>query len=282
MERPLFELRNLQKKHQCPVVIAGDLFDRHNPTPELLSFCLRNLPRDLYAIPGQHDLRHHSYKDIKCSGFWTLIEAGRIKLLEPGEPQETGTGIRLWGFPFGFPVQPLKKPHDLLLEVAIVHDYFWTEKQQGTFYKGAPWDKEIFQRRRKLTGYDVVVAGDNHLHFHIRGSGGGFPTVWNCGCLVRRKMDERKYEPCIGLIMSDGTVKRHRLDCSKDVFLDPEKIKMPDISGEGFEQFVESLSTLGNSAIDFQEAVRQALGGSEVSPEIKALIIAILENAKDG
>ena len=54
MQRSLEQIRDLQKEFDCPVICAGDIFDKWNSPPELINFAYDNLP-EIYAIPGQHD-----------------------------------------------------------------------------------------------------------------------------------------------------------------------------------------------------------------------------------
>ena len=72
MLRPLVELRTLATLHNCPIVYAGDIFDKWNSPPELINFAIEHLPKG-HAIPGQHDLPLHNYEDIRKSAYWTLV-----------------------------------------------------------------------------------------------------------------------------------------------------------------------------------------------------------------
>lgn len=161
----LGQLRGLSEGHgtpgnPLPVICAGDIFDRYNAGPELINFALAYLPR-MYAIPGQHDLPHHSYEDIRKSAYWTLVEAGKILNLEPGKPVGVGV-MQLWGFPWGTPVEPCPETPHLGIDVAVVHQYVWM-KEHG--YPGAPEENRVKNFLGKIVGYDAVVVGDNHKGF---------------------------------------------------------------------------------------------------------------------
>src|ERR1700684_2614264 len=39
--RPIRQVNSIGLKHGVPVFCGGDLFDKHNPPPELLSWCLK-------------------------------------------------------------------------------------------------------------------------------------------------------------------------------------------------------------------------------------------------
>lgn len=260
-----------------PVICAGDVFDRWNAPAELINFALTYLPR-MYAIPGQHDLPHHSYEDIRKSAYWTLVEAGKIVNLEPGKPVGVGP-MQLWGFPWGTPVEPCPETAHLGIDVAVVHSYIWTAE---TGYEEASKESRLGNWLERLEGFDVAVFGDNHKGFmktmnlktHLKRS----MALLNCGGFMRRKSDERDYQPTVGLLRSNGSITRYKLDVSGDKFLDTEDIpKSLRDNGIGMETFIEELSALGDAAIDFSEAVHRLLEREKVSPAVKKIVLASLE-----
>ncbi len=260
-------------KKTLPIICAGDVFDKWNSPPELINLALEYLP-EMYAVPGQHDLPNHSYENIKKSAFWTLVEAGKIKLLEPGIPTylDGPFPLVLHGFPYGYEVHPPKQSsvRDLCREIAVIHSYIWTAEAA---YPGAPADKTLTVHRKSLEGYDVAVYGDNHIPFEstIRGK----CTVYNCGAFMRRKSDEF-HRPSVGLFYPDGSIKRHFLDISQDNYLSGEEAK--EIStGIGMQSFIEELTTLGDAALNFAESMNRLLERDKVPEEVKQLILNAME-----
>lgn len=276
----LKQLKSLsEENNDAPIIVAGDLLDRWDNSAELTNFLIAFMPH-VYAIPGNHDLPAHRYDDINKSTFWTLVEAGKITIIRPNEPVEIdnhGDPIRLHGFPCGYEVKPLEKPHDLILEVAVVHDLIWTEK---TSFLNAPKNKRLRTYEDKVKGYDVAVFGDNHTCFQSKL---GNCSVVNCGTLMRRKVSEISYEPSAWLIYNDGSVERKKLDCSKDMFIDYGSGIREMSDGEltfNAGEFVEELMSLSDTAIDFGEALRRAAMGESVPTETRAVILEMLEKSK--
>lgn len=264
MARPLWDLHALSEEHQCPVICAGDIFDKYNPPPELINFALENLPPDMYCIPGQHDLPLHSYKDIKKSGYWTLVQAEKI--IDIGTASEGAFKIgrlKLWGFPWGHPVQPCTGDDDHL-HLAVVHSYIWM-KEYG--YPGAPESARVKSWIEKLAGYDASVFGDNHKGFKVNSQ------IFNCGTLMRRKVDEINYKPQVGLLHKNGTITQHFLDCSQDKFVDEATIKRHQVEGIDTDRFMVGLAKLGGAVMDFSEAVRRWLDDKEVDPFVRRIIL---------
>ena len=267
MARPLREVDEAAANLNIPIICAGDLFDRWNSPAELINFALDVLP-EMCAIPGQHDLPHHSYADMKRSAFWTMVKAKRVRLLDP-----TNTNwIRSTGFhafPWGFPlknratrgVTKIKNE----LHIAVVHAYCWVGKHK---YPGAPEEGHVSAFFHK--GYDAMFFGDNHKGF-INGQ------LCNCGGFMRRKVDEVDSIPCYNVLYSDGEIIRMPLDCSEDIILDQTKLdeeieKVLDVS-----EFIEQLQDLGSGALDFRDAVSRFLRKNSVTDSVKERVLEAVD-----
>jgi hypothetical protein len=270
--RSLKQLCKYQLRYDCPVLIAGDLFDKPSVQPWCVNMALRHLPQKCYAIPGNHDLKNHNYADIRLTSFWTLVEGGRLTLVEPGRPKEIEGAypIRLHGFPCGVPVKPLSQPHDMFVEVALVHDYIWSGETTG--YQGAPDDKFVGVFGKVTVGYDVVLVGDNHMSFLVA-------DILNCGCFQRRKADEKNLTPCVGLLYSDGSIKRKKLDTSEDRWID-NVADAETLVGTNCSDFIRELDALGDAALDYAAAVKRRLANG-VSKEVKEVVLRCLEGKRD-
>lgn len=274
MRRPIQELNalsrkdsmNLGEENQLPVICAGDVFDRWNPTPETINFLIRYLPK-MYAVPGQHDLPNHRYEDIQKTGYWTLVEAGVITSLPPDVPVDVPgrVPIRLHGFPWGFPVKPLEDPCDIAVEVAVIHDYLWMSK---TGYVGAPKEKRLKNRKDQFKGYNVAVVGDNHTPFDATVFG---CRVFNCGAFLRRKADEKHHRPRVGLLYADGVVKCHYLETDEDRWLD-DADAVRRLEGQAdYRDFVDGLKDLEGNEADFETVARRA--AEKARPEVRDVIL---------
>lgn len=256
-------------------------FDKWNSPAELINFALRNLP-PMYAVPGQHDLPYHRYDDRGKSAYWTLVLNEKLTSLVPGQPlilkEGTGKGvIRLHGFPWGFPVEPLKDPGGLVLEVAVVHDLIWTSK---TGFKDAPEDKRLKECSKRLGGYHVAVFGDNHKGFlqcqHPSAAIDYPMAVLNCGGFMRRKSDERECPCYVGLLWTDGSVTRVELDCSEDKWIDKKDAPITE-RGEGMVEFLEELGELSDAAINFGDAVRRRIDQGDSSQSVRQIVLEAMK-----
>ena len=142
-------------------------------------------------------------------------------------------------------------------------------------YPGAPESGNVKHLRKRLRGFDLVVYGDNHMPFEVKGARG--PTIFNCGCLIPRKIDERKHKPSVGLLYEDGCVTRHYLDVSKDRWVDTESKEAGEAGVGVLEDFLDGLSELDSDSFDFRDAVNRFLEGNEVGEGAKRILLELLE-----
>lgn len=283
--RYIDQIAALQKQHThpddsdlLPIVVAGDIFDRwtpmHSPA-ELINFLIQRLPDRIFAIPGQHDLPTHRYDERHRAPYWTLEQSNTISDLLAGfpryisnSPYDESKTLVLHPFPWGHELTPYtgqKKPGEIHL--AVVHSYIW---QRDCGYPGAPEDKLAETYRPKLAGYDAAVFGDNHIGFML-GS-----RIINCGTFMRRKSDEKKYRPMVGILFDDGHIEPHYLDVSADLWLDdapskPEEDQAADTSG-----VIQSLQQLGADALDFRHVLRQLMDTKNTGERVRAVVASIV------
>jgi len=243
-----FTLRQIgtlaQELGEVPIICAGDIFDRWNSPPELVNFALTHLP-DMFAIPGQHDLPLHRLDLIQNSAFWTLVMAGKIYLLD-GEGLRLGD-LRVYGFGWGDKIGPPRKAGCKVLNVAVVHDFIWT----GNYgYPGVSDESNLEQFRKRLTGYDAAVFGDNHKGF-LAGN------ILNSGTLFRRKSNEIEYRPSVGILYASGKIVRQELDISGERM--ESVVENVQEHKAAFEVFLDELSHLASDPLNFMEAMNFAM-----------------------
>ncbi len=267
MRRPLDEIMDLSVQHECPVLYAGDIFNRWDAGPEVINFALRHLPKG-YAVPGQHDLPNHNYEEIHRSAYGTLVEARRLVNIPPGKPMVCG-GLSVTGFPWGVPPVPLNPRSIGSFAVALIHRFVWIK---GCGYPGAAED--AYLDTKALQGYDVAIYGDNHKGFLVKPTRAGSPWVINCGGFMRRKTDERDYKPGIGLLMGDGSVQRHYLNTELDKFTALTAAEEAIATTLDMSRFVDELKGLGaGDALNFWDTMKKFLDTNNVRKEVRNVIM---------
>ena len=271
----------LQEELECPVLIAGDIFDRWNASPELINFAMKYLPsRNLdiptcFTIPGQHDLPLHNYNDMGKSAYGVLKQANIIEDLPTNTEIWMNQYLAVRGFPWGYPLQQCDSTFGGL-KVALVHEYKWIE---GCGYPTAPEENKFGKRiagvdkNGKWLGWDVVIYGDNHKGFLHRVEN---TIVFNCGGFMRRHSDQEDYKPMVGLLTKEGNVLPYYLDVSGEKHLeslDNEKAKETvDLS-----DFFNELEKLGDASLDFVQTIRRYMTQENLKDAIRKIIEEVIE-----
>ena len=285
MARPLQEVKDLADKYKCPVLCAGDIFDRWNSPAELINFAIDKLPHRMIATPGQHDLPLHAIEDIRKSSYWTLVGAGVIIDLYPTDPYHSGGGLnpdifRVYRFPWGATIAPPRVSFSGVgfsgTNIALTHQYAWIP---GHAYPDAPDAAKvtIARAKREWAGYTTVIFGDNHKGWYARlDMVDQSQYIFNCGGLMRRKSDELNYKPQVGLIHQSGRVTPYLLDISKDVF-EPVEQDKPAQANPELAAFLDDLVSLENAALDFREAVRRTLDKQKPPAMVRQILLEAME-----
>lgn len=177
------------------VLFAGDVFDRHNPEPDVVDF-FRNQCRRLAAvdkpaflIPGNHDAFFYPdcvYHLEKFPGL-RLLQAPNI-----GEPESViirGETVHFYGMahqpglsrpPYDeFKAVDLPGYHVALLHGSLLLDPRWEENQLFV---------PIRAERLRESGMDYIALG--HFHDYKNVGNTGRPIVY-CGSLERKRTFER-------------------------------------------------------------------------------------------
>jgi len=269
--RPLKELADLQYKFKCPVFCAGDIFDTAKSLPEVINFATDNIPDNMYAIPGQHDLPEHQIEQIHKSAFQSLLNTGAVISIDYRVNIISDCMI----VPFQFGEKLTEAPESAKFKIAIVHEYKWIE---GHSFPGAPEISKIGKRisavdkNNKYYGYDLIVYGDNHKGFQTKI---GDTIIFNCGTLMRRKSDEINYKPQVGLLTKDFEMIPYYLDTSKDKHLEV-KTEEPEKNLD-MSQIIKELRKLGKSKLDFADAVESYIKSEKSSDRVNELLLKALK-----
>ena len=101
----------------------------------------------------------------------------------------------------------------------------------------------------------------------------------NLGGFMRRKSDEQEHRPSVGLIFSDGTVKRHYLNVCEDQTMQGDAQTKAG-GGMGFDSFLGALAELTDSALNFAEAVRLSMDREKVPESVRRIILNALDTGE--
>lgn len=184
----------------CPVICAGDVFDRWKASPWLSSWVNEHLPKNFITIPGNHDLPLHSFDEYDKSALHLLeVVGGAIRILK-SDCICTGD-INVYGIPYGLPMPeesafPLKI--DGVRNILVLHALVWEKSRP-------PWAPNSYTAGDMLDkfgdNFDVILIGDNHQSFVVWDNG---TVLINPGSMMRSTVDQADFEPRCYLYYADS------------------------------------------------------------------------------
>ena len=228
--RFIFELA---KDLNCPLIIAGDLFEKPRPG-EFVKQWLINLIVEynvkILCVAGQHDIPNHNLALLPDSGIGVLEAAGVITLMtDPNNPQVFGDYV-IYGCAFGMTPAGIVTNKDKK-NILIWHHMVIDEPL---------WEDQVADKAGKILRlnpqFDLIVTGDNHTTFIYDRKG---KWLVNPGSLMRKEADQVDHLPSV-FIYNDGKVDRVFLPIEEDVF-NVSHIAEAKEKGERYGQFIDKL-----------------------------------------
>lgn len=241
------QIKKLQKKYNCKIFNAGDIFEHWKATPELINICLDYFPK-IISVAGQHDLPQHNYENIKKSAYYSLAKAG--VLLHRDKQISWNT---------------FKKPYYFKLKrrrIVIAHMLVW-DKEMPFPNCPAPQVNKVFKMFPKA---DLIITGDNHQTFVSKK---GKRILVNPGSLTRHKADQENHRPCIFLYDArTNTVKKHYLKIKKNV-ISREHIDLIYEKEKRKQEFLSELENGWIPELSFEDNIEKALKENDIRKGIK-------------
>ena len=247
------EVKRLQKKHNCPVIHAGDLFHHWKASPYLITKCITDLPDQFYTVYGQHDLPQNTMDLAWKSGVNTLKQAGRLAVLEDGN----------WG------QVPEKGISIGNRKVGVWHHLTYITKP----FPGAS-DGMAEAILKKYKDFDVMLTGDNHQQFVTERDG---RVLVNPGPLTRQKADEINHQPSVYFYYAkSNTVQSHKLPFD-DQAVSRQHVDDKEERNERIEAFINKINDEWETSLDFNENLKRFFVSNKTSKQVRTIITKALE-----
>lgn len=257
------QLRDLQKRlGDVPIIVCGDLFDKHNPPASLVTWAMRNLPARLWCVCGQHDELGWDYGSRMRGAYGALVEAEVINDIPANKFTEIEEGLWVYGMPWGMYDLPKKKP-ETGVKIAATHKYMYATKEQT--YVSAEEDAAVTYHTSWGRHFDVIAIGDNHIAWRA----GKF---LNHGSLFSMTSAQKQHEHLLGIVYSDGSLETVTLPEEKqwkEIYVPPEsgsradallaELAATELDSVAFDDLLDRLEgVLSDGARAELRAIRQA------------------------
>jgi len=191
-------IKKLAEKHDCPVLIAGDIFNKAKSNPYEEAIAIQCLPDNCMGVPGQHDLPAHNISDYKQSSLHVLESAGKIDVLMlqrmVWHSPSLEESILIYGFPFGITVEEKEEKCEVFqnnFKIALIHQMI---HKDHSIHQEVESTSGLSLLKR--TNFDLIVSGDNHQPFTVRHKG---KLLVNCGSMMRTTAAQMDYRPAVWL-----------------------------------------------------------------------------------
>lgn len=272
MTTKLQYIKELQEEHECPVLIAGDVFDHWKPSPKLISYALENMPDNVYAIPGNHDLPAHSLENVHKSGIHALSSAYTVDMLTTGHglirkfKVSSGYNVAIHGFPYGVTLENIT-PDDRIFQIAVVHKFIYdsTEPFPGASEVGCSAKNLI----KQLNNFDIIITGDNHQTF-TRALGD--TVLVNPGSLMRSSAIQINHKPCVFLWYAETqTIKQVQLPINKSV-ISRDHLESAQENLSRRNAFIEKLDTKIEISNSFESNMKSMIAKNNTPVSIQSKI----------
>lgn len=245
-------IKQYQAMHNCPVIVAGDIFHHWKPSPYLISKTMEWIPDKTYAIFGQHDLPQHSLDLARKSGLWTLMEGGKIKILggwHYGQDPNKGEGGMLG-------------PGGKI--ICVWHHLTYISKPfpgaEGGMAEGI---------LRKYPQFDLIVTGDNHCSFTVEYKG---RRLVNPGNITRQVADQIDFQPRVALwYAEDNSIQWVNLPKQEGV-ISREHIDRVQERNDRIDAFVSRLGGDWQATMSFEDNLDTFFAQTQVRDSVKQII----------
>lgn len=262
-------ISDLQKRYDCPVLHAGDVFETKNPvmswkpSPYLLTKAIKHFPKRLCIVYGNHDLPQHSIEQSEKSGVETLRAAGCLKILDECHwEKEPDKGS------LSFPTSTKER------KVLIWHVMTYVGK--------SPWpgctDLSAKQILEKYPQFDLILTGHNHKTFcYVAGTPQKPRLLVNPGSLTRQDADQINHEPCVYLWYAEtNTVEKVLLPFNENV-ISREHIEAPQERKERMKAYIEHMNMDWKAGLSFKDNLEIHFRENKTPKKIKELIWESME-----
>jgi hypothetical protein len=251
----------LAKKHECPIIIAGDLGENAQWPNWLLEWFITVSRRvRIIVVPGQHDLPNHRLDLWKKSAIGVLHAGEAIEVcLEPIIIKDT---FGLFPFPFDMPLKnhtSKGSPNVAVAHMMVIEDKpLWPGQE-------APRGHALL---KEFNSFDTIVTGDNHNRFVHQDMDDGRLLI-NCGSFTRHKADQIDHEPHVYLYYAESNhIKEMPIPIEPDV-VSRIHIDRKEHRDQRVEAFITHLHDDYEIGLDFEQNLEDFFRRNRTRKEIK-------------
>ncbi len=269
-EKKIKFINGLQIQYNCPVLVAGDVFNEGRSSPYLLQQAIKMMPEKTWAIYGQHDLFFHNLKLAYKSNMSVVEAAGKIQVLPFDNTFEhLIDDVQIVGFHWEMPLSEISPL--MSRAIALCHTLAYDRKRP---FPNAPSEGNALSIMKKLKGYDLIITGDNHIPFTVKKDN---QLLVNPGSLMRMSTNQADHKPRVYLWYAENnTVEAVYLPIKKGV-VSREHIDTVKKKDKRMDTFIKKLDDGFEIGSSFKENLKRHFAKNKTKKEIKEIVWEAVE-----
>lgn len=271
-------IRELQiENDDIPLLVAGDLFHKWNPSYELVSWAIQNLPRNLLVIAGNHDLKNNTMDLIGKTAINLLKISGKIELMSNNSSHymsrtSSSCSVFVHGMSLGEDVPKFDIVEDDDIRIVLAHMMVWKGEVP---YPGAPSSGESRKVLKKLSEFDLIVTGDNHIPFVDEDNSGR--KLVNSGSIMRMTAGQVSHTPRVYLwYAGSNEVEPVYLPIEKGV-INREHIDKKKVRDDRIDAYTDRLREDVEIGLDFRQNMKEYIQSHRVRKGVRNIINEVVE-----
>jgi len=265
------KLCDVQKEFgDIPILDGGDLFHKWASSPYLEAWAIKNLPENIFTVPGNHEMPSHNLNLMSKSSLSVLEAAGKLEVLT--DKHHIMKDINIVGFPYGVDIKEYLNNDnfeldldDICINVALIHQYVDKE--------GTPWfDNKAMSADELLDllpQFDLIITGHNHKNFLFKR---GDQLLVNTGSMMRTTTTQKDYCPLFYLwYANSNTVEAIPYPIETDV-ISIEHIQKEKQKEERYNSFINKLNDNYDIELSFEKNLEKHFKHNIIRKPVEAII----------
>lgn len=245
-EKKIEFIQDLSEKNRCPILCAGDLFNKSKSKKSLEIYLMTKLKYSIYTIPGQHDLPEHSIKNINNSSIGILSSSQTI----PVSVVELGK------------INALNTDPD----IAMCHTFIQKPNDKQDKVIGGSMALSFLKKHKD---FKLIVTGDNHKTFVVEHEG---RLLVNPGSMMRMTAGQTDHKPCVFLYYADTNTVQPVYLPVEDGVISREHIEEEEKKDKRFQAFVQRLNTDYEVSLSFEKNMKTHITQNKVRKGVSSVI----------
>lgn len=226
-EKKLKFLISTAAEYSCPIICAGDFFDKAKSSKWLEIYIMgliKEYEVTIHTIPGNHDLPYHSLEKISESSLGILEAAGVIKILKVDLEKLFITNIY----------------HN---KIGIMHKLLFFENI-------SPELADNYYEELEKYHLTLLLCGDNHQTFYMDHKEN---IIVNPGSMMRMKADQMDHKPCFFLYYADENKIEQVFFPIEQNVITREYIDKKEIEDNKMLAYIERVNKNYKTGFDFEK-----------------------------